>query len=155
MKKALIVTLFITLVLYVGLPVIYGATPQPTRVNAKNVISRTAAVISTAQRFASQGQKYEGLGLAVAHQVYARELFRHGLYFDAIFHSLRARVLAAQVITQNKSDLLNEALYDRMEEQFIRDTPSDQELYQKLKEAKVEIMSDQAAANAKNDLDIN
>jgi hypothetical protein len=155
MRKILIVALLAACILYAGLPVIYGASLQPTRVDTKHVISRTAAVILTARRFAVQGQKYEGLGLAIAHQMYARDLFRHGLYLESIFHSLRARVLAAHVITQNKSDLLNEALYDRMEEQFIQETPSDQELYQKLKAAKVEITSDQSAVNSQLEFDVN
>jgi hypothetical protein len=153
MKKVFIVGLLTMFVLYTGFPVIYGA-PKPVKADARRIIGRTAAVIVTAQRFASKGQKYEGLGLAVAHQVYARELFGHDLFSEAIFHSLRARVIAASVITQNKNGLLNEALYDRMEEKYARETPSDRELDQKLKEQKVAVMNDQAAANSEIELDV-
>lgn len=153
MRRFIKIILFLLLVLWAGLPVIYGAV-QANRADAKNVINRTAAVIAAARQIAAQGQKFGGLGLAVAHQHYAQDLFKHTLYSDAIFHSLRARVLAARIITLNKSDMLNEALYDRFEEQYVRESPPEQELYQKLKEAKIEIPGDQAAASSMIDMGV-
>ncbi|HEX7715428.1 MAG TPA: hypothetical protein VF531_15530, partial [Bacillota bacterium] len=97
------------------------------------------------QQCAAQGRKYEGLGLAVAHQLWARRLFDQGDWTMAIFHSLRSRILAARVITSNQSDLLSEALYDQQEQKFAQATPTSQELDQKLRESKIEVPNDPAA----------
>ncbi|MGE5582244.1 MAG: hypothetical protein ACM3X9_06870 [Bacillota bacterium] len=153
MKKTLILMAFSMTVFWLGHSFIY-AESQATNVEARHVIGRTAAVIMAARRSAAQGDRYEGLGLALAHQVLARELYRHGNYPEAIFHSLRARILAARVIQLNKNDLLNEALYDRMEAKYAQSMPPDQELDQQLKQAKVAVMSDPEAAGAGMDLDV-
>lgn len=153
MKKTAVVAFFAILVLIEGFPVTYGAS-KPAKTDARHVIERTAAIIMTAQRFAAQGQKFEGLGLAVTHQLLARDLFKRNIYSEAIFHSLRARVLAARVVTLNKNDLLKEALYDRLEEKYARETPSGRELDQKLTESNVEIIGDRAAANSQMNLDV-
>jgi hypothetical protein len=135
-------------------PVAFGAGSKPAKADARHVIGRSAAIVLTAQRFAAQGQKYQRLGLAVAHQVYSRELYMSGFYFEAISHSIRARVLAANIIKQNKGESLIGALFDRMEEKYAQEIPSGRELDQKLREANVEIMSDQEAAGAQLNLDV-
>lgn len=123
-------------------------------IDARHIIGRTAAIISNAQQVATQGQNYGGLGLAVSHQLLAVDLYAHGDNRQAIFHSLRARVLASQVITQNKNNLLKEALFDRIEEKYTQSMPSGPELDQRLRESKIQILSDQAAANPGLVLDI-
>ncbi len=152
--KRVILGIVIILVFSMLLPAVRGAGTKAVKAEARHVIGRSAAIVLTAQRFAAQGQKYQRLGLAIAHQVYARKLYGGGVYTEAIYHSLRARVLAANVIKQNKGESLIGALYDRMEEKFAQETSPAQELDQKLKEAKVDIMSDQEAAGAQLNLDV-
>ncbi len=148
------ITVGIILIL-TSLPVSFGESPQINKAEAGNVINRSAAIIRTSQRFAADGQKYDGLGLTLGHQLWAVKLYQQGGYQNAAFHSLRARGLAARVISLNKSSIINEALYDRNEERLIRSSPSGSELDRRLKEAKVGILSDQAAANADMDLEVN
>ncbi len=150
MKKILITGLLASVMLSMILPVVFGAAPKPSREDARRIIGRTAAVILTAQQVATQGEKNKGLGLSVSHQVYAVGLFRQGLYSEAVFHSLRARVLAAQVIKQ-----LKDALYDRMEEKYVQESPAASELDQKVRESNTGIISDQEALNTSLPLDAN
>lgn len=137
-----------------GFSVVLGNTPQPSKGEAVSVINRSAAIIRTAQRFAVEGQKYNGLGLSLGHQLYARQLYGQGDYTNAGFHSLRARELAARVIALNKSSLINEALYNRNEERLVRSSPSGQELDRKLRGARVTVPDDQEAAHADVDLEV-
>lgn len=139
--------------LLTGVSVISGESPQLSKAETGNIINRSAAIIRTAQRFAAEGQKYDGLGLSLGHQQFARKLYLQGSYTNAVFHSLRARDLAGRVISLNKSSIINEALYDRNEEKFIRSSPSGSELDRRLKEAKI-IISDQAAVNLDADLNV-
>lgn len=134
--------------------VVLGNTPQLSKGEAMNVINRSAAIIRTAQRFAVEGGKYSGLGSSLGHQLYARQLYHQGDYQNAGFHSLRARELAAQVISLNKSSLINEALYNRNEERLVRSSPSGQELDRRLKGAGVTVPDDQEAAHADEDLEV-
>ena len=136
-----------------GFSVSLGDAPQLSKGEAVSVINRSAAIIRTAQRFAAEGQKYDGLGLALGHQLYAKKLYTQGDYPNGGYHSLRARKLAAQVITLNKSSIITEALYNRSEERFVRSSPSGQELDRRLKEARI-IISDQDAVNIEADFEV-
>ncbi len=146
-----VIRLFLfTLLFNLIISVATGAEVRATKNETQNIINRTNAVVATAQRFASEGKKYDGLGLAVSHQLLAKELFSESAYTEAVFHSLRSRVLAAGVIKINKSDLLNEALYDRTEQKFVNQSPSERELDQQLKDSQT-VLNDKAAANIELD----
>lgn len=144
-QRMIIRTVLVLWVMAVAIPMVCGAALKASKAEAGHVLDRTAAVVATAQQCAAQGRKYEGLGLAVAHQLWARRLFDQGDWTMSIFHSLRSRILAARVITANQSDLLNEALYDQQEQKFAQAIPNGRELDQKLREAKIEIPNDSAA----------
>lgn len=137
-----------------GFSAVLGNTPQLSKGEAVSVINRSAAIIRTAQRFAAEGGKYNGLGLSLGHQLYAKQLYHQGDYSNAGFHSLRARELAARVISLNKSSLINEALYNRNEERLVRSSPSGQELDRRLRGARVTVPDDQKAAHAAEDLEV-
>lgn len=149
MKKFLYGTIVAVVVLCLGYPVTCEPTPKPARVDANHVINRTAAIISNAQQ-AAQGQKNEGLGLAISHQLLAIDLYAQNKNYRAISHSIRARVLAAKVV----GGLVMEALFDRIEEKYIQNMPSDKELDQRLRESQTQILSDQAAVNLQLSLDV-
>lgn len=146
MKKLIIIIVAWMVFIQTGSPIIIGESIQLSKAEAGNIINRSAAIIRTAQRFAAEGQKYDDLGLALGHQLYAQKLYTQGDYPNGGYHSLRARKLAAQVITLNKSSIITEALYNRSEERFVRSSPSGQELDRRLKEARI-IISDQDAVN--------
>lgn len=132
MKMFVKVFVFILLIsLGVG---VAGAAPDKGKIKhtGRHIIRRTAAVLIVAQQSAQEGQKFSGLGLAVAHHRYSCLLFNQGNYEDAIYHSLRARFLGAYVIKQNKSELLQDALYDRFEEEFAAKSPPGDELDKRL-----------------------
>ena len=154
MKKAKYLIAAGMVFILTGFSVVLGNTPQLSKGEAVSVINRSAAIIRTAQRFAVEGQKYDGLGLSLGHQLYARQLYGQGDYPSAGFHSLRARGLAARVITMNKSSIINEALYNRNEERLVRSSPSESELDRRLKGARVPIPSDQEAAHTDADLEV-
>lgn len=97
------------------------------RDDARYVINRTASVIFRAQRAARIGHYYYGFARSIAHQNKARELFRAGRYREAIFHSLRARRLAMQVIRGNRENWSGYSRDDR-EERYGHQTPSDRDL---------------------------
>ena len=150
MKKMILGILVAVVVICLGYPVTGESTPKPARGEARHVIGRTAAIISNAQQVATQRQKYEGLGLAVSHQLLAIDLYSRNLNRQAINHSIRARVLAAKVM----GGLVMEALFDRIEENYFQNMPSGKELDQKLQESQVQILNDQAALNTQIPLDV-
>lgn len=153
MKRVIFFIVVWMVFLQTGIPVALGESIQLNQAEARNILNRSAAIIRTAQRFAAEGQKYDGLGLALGHQILAQKLYAQGDYGNAGFHSLRGRSLAARVITLNKSSIINEALYNRNEDKFVRSSPSGQELDRRLKEAKI-IISDQDAVSIDADLEV-
>lgn len=150
MKKLTFGILLAVVVICLGYPVMCESNPKPARVDARHVIGRTAAIISNARQVAAQRQNHDGLGMAVSHQLLALDLYSRNLNGQAIFHSIRARVLAAKVM----GGLVVEALFDRIEEKYRQNMPSGKELDQKLRESQAQILSDQAALNVQLPLDV-
>jgi len=126
-----------------------SAAAPLVRTDARHVISRSAVVIAAAQKAAKLGNQYMGLGKAVAHQRFARILFRNGYYFRAIAHSLRARALAVEVIRLNKAAIVEEAALDQKEQNYTPKLPSDKDLDQKVEK---DLGKDDAAADIGVDL---
>jgi hypothetical protein len=98
------------------------------RKDARFIIHRTANTIFAAQQAAARGRNYFGLRRAIAHQQRARDLYVRGYYRDAIFHSLRARDLAFQVISENREKPSREYCYDPMENRYVQSAPRNNEL---------------------------
>jgi hypothetical protein len=98
------------------------------RDDAGYIIHRSATVVFSAQRAAEHGHHYYCLGPAVAHQQKARELYLNGSYREAIYHSLRARDLAFQVMEGNKEKPRHEYYRDEMEDRYNRSAPRSNEL---------------------------
>lgn len=122
------------------------------RDDARYVINRTASVISRAQRNARMNHYYAGFARAIAHQNKARELFQNRRYQEAIFHSLRARKLAMQVIRGNREHWSGYSRNDR-EERYIRMAPSDHDLDIRVDWQKVG--NDDAAVRIQFNLNVN
>ena len=98
--------------------------------DARYIIHRTADVIYVAQRSANHRHYYKGLAQAVSHQQKARRLYMSGFYQDAIFHSLRARRIAIQVIQGNRESWTGS--WDAREEWYFSLSPRDNDLDVKL-----------------------
>lgn len=125
---------------------------KKVRNDAGYVIHRTAEVIYAAQGAANRGHHYYGLSQAVAHQQKARELYLDGFYQDAIFHSLRARDIAFQVIDRNRVRPPHDYEYDEMEASYHRSAPRASELDLKIDSIKI---GDKGAVRIHIGLDIN
>lgn len=96
--------------------------------DSRSVIQRTATILIDAQRIAERRHYKSGFAQAVAHQQMARDLYTHGSYQDAIFHSLRAREIAIQIIQRNKGSIKQEYSRDQMEEGYFHKAPPAQDL---------------------------
>ncbi|TCL64243.1 hypothetical protein EDC14_101949 [Hydrogenispora ethanolica] len=105
-----------------------GPGDRRVRDDARFVIHRTAQVIDDAQAAARRGHRPMGLAQAVAHQRWARDLYWKGAYRDAIYHSLRARNIAFQVLENNRGWVRREYRRDNMEEVYFRSSPRDKDL---------------------------
>jgi hypothetical protein len=101
---------------------------QQIREDARYIIHRSAMVLFAARRAAERGHRYFGLARAFAHQQKARELYEDGSYREAIFHSLRARDLAFQIIRENREKPGREFFRDDLEDRYTREAPRDNEL---------------------------
>ncbi|HBF38596.1 MAG TPA: hypothetical protein DDW50_14915 [Firmicutes bacterium] len=104
----------------------------PSRFQERNdagyIIHRTANTIFSAQLAADHGRRYDGLGLAIAHQQRARDLYWRGEYREAIYHSLRARDFAFQVMTNNRERPHREYYFDDMEDRYVQSAPENNQL---------------------------
>ena len=106
---------------------------NPERVHARNIINKTAVVLVAAQKAARHGHHQFGLTRAIEHQKLARIQYERGFYRDAIYHSLRSRSIAIEIIRANRRPLPPEADFDRIERRYRDSAPSDHDLDLKIK----------------------
>lgn len=123
------------------------------RDDAGYILHRSAMLVFDAQKAAEHGHHYKGLAWAIGNQQRARELYLGGQYRDAIFHSLRARDLAIQIIRENRGNLRREFLRDGREDGYAHNAPRGEDLDVKLDMHK--IGRDDAIVHLKFELDIN
>src|SRR3954463_4256325 len=98
-----------------------GPGPQVKKEQSKRVLRRTAMVIMIAHKKVKEGHVYTGnLAKAIAHQQFARKLYREGKYFQAIHQSRRARFLAIQAIKANKGVETGEMSYSKDDEAAMK-----------------------------------
>ena len=133
------------------------AEAQPLlKMKTHRVIRRTAVVIIAAHKKVKEGKVYTGnLARAVAHQKYARKLFRRGMYLRAIHHSRRARLLAILAIQANKGSAdMAEAKNNAEEDELMKNPPADAELEAELlKEEPATTFKDEDVVNTEPDVD--
>lgn len=126
------------------------------RAAAKRVIKGTAVVIYKAHKAVKKNKVYTGnLAKAIAHQKFARKLYREGKYHRAIHHSRRARILARMALKANKeADNDNEKL-SKDDQEFAKNPPSDAELEKELMQnMPSEPMKDEEVINSEPDVDL-
>lgn len=130
--------------------------PQVKKEHTKRVIRRTAAVIMIAHKKVKEGHVYTGnLARAIAHQKFARKLYRNGKYFRAIHHSRRARHLAILAIKANKGAETADMRYSKEDEEAMRGGPTDANLDSDLaKEMPGETMKDEDVIGSDPDIDL-
>ena len=119
------------------------------QIDARYIICRSAMALTDVQSI--PGIKY-GLAQAIAHQQKARELYMNHNYRDAIFHSLRARIIAFQIIEKHKEKLRPELFLEEMERHYNKDRPEDFELDGRLDRRRVG--KDEEAVYIRIELDI-
>lgn len=99
------------------------------REDARQVMFRTANVLKMAQVSANRFRdNRRGLGQAFAQQRYAQDLYSRGNYRDAIFHSLRARELALEIIRRNRGSIQHDWEFNDWELRYRHEAPSDHDL---------------------------
>lgn len=117
--------------------------------DARYIIRRTADVIYVAQRSTGRRHYYKGMSKAVAHQQKAQRLYRAGAYQEAIFHSLRARRIAIEIIQGNREKW--NGSWDTREDKYRKIAPRDADLDVKLDLIKI---GDKEAVRISIDLDL-
>jgi HEPN domain-containing protein len=122
--------------------------------DARNVLERTERVIDEAQDSVRMRHRNRGLARAVGHQQRAIELYRVGQYQDAIFHSLRARDIAIQIMEANHREVRSDFRRDRVEEDYARRAPRDNDLDVKVDWSKVGNDDDAARVQIRLNLDL-
>ena len=133
-----------------------GPGPQIKKEQAKRIIRRTAVVILIAHKKVKEGHVYTGnLAKAIAHQKFARKLYRDGKYFRAIHQSRRAKFLAIQAIKANKGVESAEMRYSRDDDEATKGGPSDDELDKEMeKEMPGQTMKDEDVITSEPDVDL-
>lgn len=148
---------FRTLFLLLLMPAItFAGGPVAKKIHAHRVIKRTAIVIMAAHKKVKENKNYTGdLAKAIAHQKYARKLYRRGMYLRAIHHSRYARVLAIKAIKANKGAEPAESKFTAEEEELMKNPPSEEVLTAELlKEMPNENMKDEQVVNNAPDVDL-
>ena len=133
-----------------------GKSPQVKKEQSKRVIRRTAVVILVAHKKVKEGKVYTGnLARAIAHQKFARKLYREGKYFRAIHQSRRARQLAILALKANKGAESADMRGSKEDEDAMKGGPSDDELDKELtKEMPGESVKDEDVIGAEPDVDL-
>lgn len=121
------------------------------RQDSRAVLNRTATVIREAQLAARKNGYAHGLSKAFAHQDYARKLHMRGEYREAIFHSMRARNIAYDIIEKNRFSRRPEHDWDDVDYGYMPYAPKDNELDVKIKSDKSD--NDYIYISIKLDLD--
>ncbi len=155
--KNLRLTLLLPLLLLMIMPdVSIAAGPVAKKIHAHRVIRRTAVVIIHAHKKVKETKNYTGdLARAIAHQKFARKLYRRGMYLRAIHHSRLARLYAIKSIKANKGTDPAEASFTPEEEELMKSGPSEAELTQELlKEMPGEPTKDEDVVNTAPDVDL-
>jgi hypothetical protein len=125
---------------------------QQQRNDARYIIHRTATVIFEAQRAVERGHQFLGMARAIAAQQRARDLYLKGNYRDSIFHSLRARKLAIQIIRGNRGKIRPEFFPDKLESRYEHEGPGDDQLDRQMDQRRMG--RDDDAARIRIELDI-
>lgn len=127
---------------------VHADSSDPMRHDSRHVIKRTAGVVRAAQQHCIKTSQYNGLRRVVAHHLMSRRLHRQNQYEKGIYHSLRARYLAIQILKDNPKlkDVWQDAMYDRIEKMYARQSPSDNELDRLVAAEEQAIESDEEAA---------
>lgn len=130
--------------------------PEVKKVVAHRVIHKTAIVILVAHKKVNEGKVYTGnLARAIAHQHFARKLYREGKYLRAIHHSRRSRILAIMAIKANKGVEESSWKFNKEEEESMKGAPSENELDKALaKEMPNEPSKDEDVVTTSPDVDV-
>src|ERR1051326_7502922 len=104
--------------------------PIGEKMAAHRVLVKSAFVIHHAYKKVKENKVYTGnLAKAIAHQKYARKLYREGKYLRAMHQSRRARWFAALASEANKGTVSEDMKFSKEdEEKMSKNAQSDEEL---------------------------
>lgn len=154
--KALLILLVLPALVSVSETSAQPAKALVKKEHSKRVIRRTAAVIIIAHKKVKEGKVYTGnLARAIAHQKFARKLYREGKYFRAIHQSRRARQLAILAIKANKGSESDDMRFSKEDEEAMKGGPTDADLDKELlKEMPNEPIKDEDVIATDPDVDL-
>lgn len=127
------------------------------KVAARRVLVKTAFVIHHAYKKVKENKVYTGnLARSIAHQKFARKLYREGKYMRAMHQSRRARYFALLAIKANKGAESDDMKYSKEDEAMMaKGAPSDDELDKEMTTAMPnEPLKDEDVINAEPDVDV-
>lgn len=105
------------------------AAPAVDKAKAKIVLSKTNRGIGVAHMTVKRTKKYTGkLGKAVKHARVAKKLYTAGNYDRSVYHSLRARKLALEVMQENGAKTGSDFIFSTDENTMLSSSPSDADL---------------------------
>ena len=101
--------------------------------DAKKFINKTALLILHAQKVVKEGKVYKGnLAKAIAHQNYAKKLYKNGNFLRAVYQSHVARQFAALAIVNNKKKVPDNLQTTKQEGKDLGPLPTQETLVQEM-----------------------
>ncbi|HEY6163229.1 MAG TPA: hypothetical protein VI112_18520 [Bacteroidia bacterium] len=141
----------------------FAAAAQPVRkvmgekMASRRVLIKTGFVIHHAYKLVKENKVYTGnLARAIAHQKYARQLYREGKYFRAMHQSRRARYFALLAIKANKGNESDDMKYSPEDEKMMtKNAPRDADLDKEMQTAMPNAPTkDEAVIDTEPDVDL-
>lgn len=109
------------------------ANPSADKVKVKNFLLKSNRTIGFAHMVVKKTKVFNGkLSKSVSHERLAKKYYNEGQLEKSLYHSARARVLANEVIAENKAKAPMDASFTAEEQQMTSAKPSDQELDEEL-----------------------
>lgn len=131
------------------------ASPSVDKAKAKIVLSKTNRAIGVAHMTVKRTKKYTGkLGKAVKHARVARKLYTAGNYDRSVYHSLRARKLALEVMQENGAKTGSDFLFSAEENTMLSSSPSDADLESEANKEFPTELKDEDLMNGNLDVDV-
>lgn len=150
--KHLIIAL---LSLFISVSVFATAEAAPDKTKTRNFLLKTNRALGVAHMTVKRTKKYDGkLGWAVRHQRFARKQYLAGNYQSALYHSKRARILAAEIMKNNNAKTNTDFALSTEETTLTTGAPADAELEAEVTKDDPAAVKDEDLMNGNLDLNV-
>ena len=146
---------FFVSVIFVLLVQITWALPAVEKAKAKVTLMKTNRAIGVAHMVIKKTRSFSGLlGKSVKHERFAKKLYNEGKYDRAVYHSLKARQYAGEIMKASNAKTTSDFLLSADEKQWADSSPSDQELEDEVNKDNPAVIKDEDLMNGSLDLDV-